>query len=642
MTALSQLRPDTVTITVQAPAQPRPGGRRRSRSDRQHGRQRHPQPAPARSDPDGDPLTYAWTQTSGPPVTLTGASTVSPGFTAPTLAAGDQPAVLVFSLVVTDPLNASSAPDTVTITVNPPANQGPTANAGPDQTVASGASVALTGAGSTDPEGGTLSYAWTQTSGTPVTLTGASTVSPGFTAPTLAAGDQPAVLVFSLVVTDPLNASSAPDTVTITVNPPANQGPTANAGPDQTVASGASVALTGAGSTDPEGGTLSYAWTQTSGTPVTLTGASTVSPGFTAPTLAAGDQPAVLVFSLVVTDPLNASSAPDTVTITVNPPSTINIAQVQQDFSERTGALMSRRMERALNSDPRMYRLEHRPRGTSTSYAGPTGVSVSQGEIEFALRRTLEDGSFFWAEGVYSDYEDQRDYGRVDGTYGVLHFGADTNVGSTVIGLMASIDRISEEETDQDLSGTGWMIGPYFSAALTDQLFLSGRMAFGQSQNDADITTSGLAMSADFETARFISVLTLTGETALDDLVILPEVSLGYARENQDDYTATGGDQDVWVPGQELEYGQVTIAAEFQYPVGRVENEAYLYARPALVGVFEPGNLASSSDLSASLELGYEATPSDLLWHGISIAYDGMGDDAFEATTIRAFVEMRF
>ena len=128
----------------------------------------------------------------------------------------------MFSLVVTDPLNASSAPDTVTITVNPPANQGPTANAGPDQTVASGASVALTGAGSTDPEGGTLSYAWTQTSGPAVTLTGATTVSPGFTAPTLAAGDPPAVLVFSLVVTDPLNASSAPDTVTITVNPPAN------------------------------------------------------------------------------------------------------------------------------------------------------------------------------------------------------------------------------------------------------------------------------------------------------------------------------------------------------------------------------------------------------------------------------------
>ena len=450
------------------------------------------------------------------------------------------------------------------------------------------------------------------------------------------------MLVFSLVVTDPLGASSAPDTVTITVNPPANGVPTANAGPDQTVASGAGVTLTGAGSTDPEGGTLSYAWTQTSGTPVTLTGANTVSPGFTAPTLAAGDPAAVLVFSLVVTDPLGANSAPDTVTITVNPPSTIDIAQVQKDFSERTGAFMSRRMERALNSDPRMYRLEHRPGASGASSSGPTGVSVSQGEMEFALRRTLADGSFVWTEGVYSDYEDQREYGRVNGTYGVFHFGVDTKVGSTVVGLMASIDRISEEETDQDLSGTGWMVGPYFSTAITDQLFLSGRVAIGRSQNDADIITSGIAMSADFETARFLSVLTLTGETTFDDLVILPEVSLGYAREDQDPYTATGGGQDVRVRGQELEYGQVAIAVEFQYPLGAFAQEAFLYARPALVGVFEPSELSSSSDLSASLEVGYEATPSDVLWHGISIAYEGTGDDAFEATTIRAFIEWRF
>jgi hypothetical protein len=204
------------------------------------------------------------------------------------------------------------------------ANGVPTANAGPDQTVASGAGVSLTGAASSDPDPGqTLSYAWTQTAGPAVTLTGAATVSPGFTAPTLVAGDPAAVLTFSLVVTDNLGASSTPDTVTITVNPPGNTVPTANAGPDQTVASGAGVTLTGAGSSDPDPGqTLSYAWTQTAGPAVTLTGAATVSPSFTAPTLVAGDPAAVLTFSLVVTDNLGASSTPDTVTITVNPPAT--------------------------------------------------------------------------------------------------------------------------------------------------------------------------------------------------------------------------------------------------------------------------------------------------------------------------------
>ena len=58
-------------------------------------------------------------------MTLTGANTATPSFTAPT-----GPATLVFQLQVCDPSNACST-DTVTINVAGPANQPPTANAGP-------------------------------------------------------------------------------------------------------------------------------------------------------------------------------------------------------------------------------------------------------------------------------------------------------------------------------------------------------------------------------------------------------------------------------------------------------------------------------------------------------------------------------
>jgi hypothetical protein len=71
--------------------------------------------ATASADPDGDPLTYAWTQVSGAAVTLSDVSNPTPTFTAPlTTATGDR---LVFRLVVTDHLGLASAGDEVVITV---------------------------------------------------------------------------------------------------------------------------------------------------------------------------------------------------------------------------------------------------------------------------------------------------------------------------------------------------------------------------------------------------------------------------------------------------------------------------------------------------------------------------------------------
>ncbi|MCB9831128.1 MAG: hypothetical protein H6807_01540 [Planctomycetes bacterium] len=63
------------------------------------------------ADPQGTPVTYAWTQIGGTAVALAGANTVSPSFTAPALHD-----VLTFQLIVSDGTNFSS-PDTVTVTV---------------------------------------------------------------------------------------------------------------------------------------------------------------------------------------------------------------------------------------------------------------------------------------------------------------------------------------------------------------------------------------------------------------------------------------------------------------------------------------------------------------------------------------------
>ena len=303
----------------------------------------------ASSDPEGEDLTYAWTQVGTPRVSLSGANTATPTFTAPTELLN--PETLVFQLIVTeDRANGSASnPATVNVIVSAGTNDPPIANAGADQTVAEGASVTLNGSGSSDPEGENLTYAWTQV-GTPmVSLSGANTATPTFTAPTELLN--PETLVFQLIVTEDRTNGSAsnPATVNVIVNAGTNDAPTADAGANQTVAEGASVTLNGSGSSDPESATLTYAWTQASGTPtVTLTGQGTAAPTFTAPRELLAN--AVLEFSLVVNDGVSDSQAA-TVTITVtgvNDPPIANAGADQNNIAE--GASVT--LNGSASSDP--------------------------------------------------------------------------------------------------------------------------------------------------------------------------------------------------------------------------------------------------------------------------------------------------
>jgi hypothetical protein len=69
----------------------------------------------ASHDPDGNlPLQFTWTQTGGPPVSLSDPHAISPTFTAP-----DERTVLTFNLVVTDALGLYSQPSTAIVFVDP-------------------------------------------------------------------------------------------------------------------------------------------------------------------------------------------------------------------------------------------------------------------------------------------------------------------------------------------------------------------------------------------------------------------------------------------------------------------------------------------------------------------------------------------
>ncbi|MDF3414656.1 hypothetical protein HKX54_09345 [Sulfitobacter sp. M57] len=322
-------KPDTMNVTVTAPGNTSPTADAGEAQNVASASNVTLDGTASDANDKGQKLTFKWTQTGGDAVKLSGADIAQPSFTAPTLKAGEADAVLTFSLVVHDGAEASTV-ETVKITVAAPVkklpvNNAPTADAGEAQKVASSASVTLDGtASAANDKGQSLTYKWAQTGGDAVKLSDADKAQAIFAAPTLNAGDANTVLTFSLVVHDGVEASVV-DRVEITViapvkQAPVNVAPTADAGTAQKVNPATTVTLNGAASdANDKGQSLTYKWAQTDGNAVTLSGADTARPSFTAPALKAGDADAILIFSLVVNDGVQTSGA-DAVKITVTAP----------------------------------------------------------------------------------------------------------------------------------------------------------------------------------------------------------------------------------------------------------------------------------------------------------------------------------
>ncbi len=252
------------------------------------------------SDLDGGQLTYSWTHNSTLAIVLANDTATTTTFTAPFVAANT---TIRFNLTATDE-HGAAASDTVDITVKDIANQRPMANAGANQTVNENEMVMLNGTASSDLDGTTLTYKWTQTAGPTVTLFNNKTAEPTFTAPEVSANTN---ITFSLEVSDGTDTATAEVDITVRhVNKP----PAVSAGPDLTIYEGVTITLVGYAD-DPDGDDFNIPqWTHQPASPaITIDEDGT----FTAPQVS-GDT--TYTFNLTATDE-HGLSASDTAIIRV-------------------------------------------------------------------------------------------------------------------------------------------------------------------------------------------------------------------------------------------------------------------------------------------------------------------------------------
>ncbi|HET9306133.1 MAG TPA: PKD domain-containing protein, partial [Candidatus Sulfotelmatobacter sp.] len=329
------------------------------------------------TDPQGLPLSYQWSTTSGSTAGLNGANSATPTVVA------QSAGTYTWQVIVSDGYT-SSTPSTVTITS---IYSTPVANAGSTQTDYVGATIHLDGTLSYDPTGLPLTYAWTFTSrpaGSTATLSGATTAAPAFVA------DKAGNYTAQLVVSNGYNNSPAAS-VTITAQ---YSTPLANAGPPQTLYVGSTVQLDGTGSSDPAGLPLTYQWSLTppAGSTATLSGSNGAKPTFVL------DKTGTYTAKLTVSNAYT-SSTPSTVTITSqNLPPIANAGQPQSVYQGQTVQLNG-----SGSTDPAglpityQWSFASRPDGSNATLAGattPTPTFIADKSGKYIVQLIVNNGVF--------------------------------------------------------------------------------------------------------------------------------------------------------------------------------------------------------------------------------------------------------
>ena len=259
----------------------------------------------------GDPAggTFAWRQLSGTSITGIPADTASVTLTAPAVKADS---VLVFQVTYTTPAGQNLTDETQVQVLAK--NQAPVAVLQITQPsilpVAQGLTATVSAASSydLDADGSIVSYAWTQTSGPQVVLTGSNTLNVSFVAPLVATQQD---IELALTITDDEGATGLAS-IKVPVRASTQQ-IIADAGPDQQVREFAEVFLDGSGSRT-VGGEFSCRWSQLKGQTLVLKNPDSCQASFIAPDISGTSQ---LELQLTVTDS-NNQNATDTVLVTVS------------------------------------------------------------------------------------------------------------------------------------------------------------------------------------------------------------------------------------------------------------------------------------------------------------------------------------
>lgn len=277
--------------------------------------------------------------------------------------------------------------------------------------------------------------------------------------------------------------------------------------------------------------------------------------------------------------------------------------------------------------------------GAVAGFAGQNGTATGSRPNPFDI----------WVEGKYTSARDERGSGKAEGRFAMLTVGTDYVLNrSLLVGAFVQFDAMSvHSATDSsEVSGHGWMAGPYATVRLTEQLFAQVRAGWGRSSNEV---SPFLTYTDHFDSTRWLVSATLAGRWGLGPWQIRPSASVSYMEDVASSYADTFG---LVIPQVRTRAGQVKAGPEVAYrfaPVSGITFEPragmqviWTFAEEVmaegigLVGGEQTGKLG----VRGRAELGLRAASAYGTSLDLSGSYDGLGTNGYHALTGRAVVRL--
>ncbi|PHP64769.1 hypothetical protein CSC94_22470, partial [Zhengella mangrovi] len=249
-----------------------------------------------------------------------------------------------------------------------------------------------------------------------------------------------------------------------------------------------------------------------------------------------------------------------------------------------------------------------------------------------------------WAEGTYSRFN----AAGGSGDFVIAHLGADYLFTSNLlIGLGAQLDWTRMDQVGGgDISGYGFMVGPYLTVRLQDHLYLDARAAWGRSWND--VSPFGTYRDS-FDATRWLVTGALIGDFDVGAFNIKPEARLSWFSEQTESYVDK---LNVTIPSFTVSTGTFEFGPTISTKKV-LENDMVFspYLNFKGIWTFDQTNTATGFTAQPGLaeegirgraEVGFGLADDAGFSTNLSAFYDGIGEKDFEAWGLTLSLKKKF